>query len=131
MACNCIYFKRRTKKGIFYGYCTKRRSIVPLNASECYICENKEHKKYKTIKKVSKKRVFVSKNTYNIVFERDNGICRLCGNKNIHLHHIIYRSESKALIDEPSNCVLLCEKCHRLVHSDKKKYQPVLLEMNK
>lgn len=131
MACNCIYFKRRTKKGIFYGYCTKQRSIVPLNASECYICENKEYKKYKPIKKVSKKRVFVSKDTYNIVLERDRGCCRLCGNKNIQLHHIVYRSESKALIDEPSNCIMLCEKCHRLVHSDKKKYQPILLKMNK
>lgn len=131
MACNCIYFKRRTKKGIFYGYCTKRRSEVPLNASECYVCENKEYKKYKPIKKVSKKRVFVSKDTYNIVFERDNGMCRICGDKNVHLHHIIYRSESKALIDEPSNCILLCEKHHRLVHSDKKKYQPILLEMSK
>ena len=131
MACNCIYFKRRTKKGIFYGYCTKRRSIVSLNASECYVCDNKEYKKYKPMKKVSKKRVFVSKDTYNIVLERDRACCRLCGNKNIHLHHIVYRSESKALIDEPSNCIMLCEKHHRLVHSDKKKYQPILLDMNK
>ena len=131
MACNCVYFKRRTKKGIFYGYCTLKRSEVPLNASECYVCENKEYKKYKPIKKVSKKRIFVSKDTYNIVYERDRGMCRFCGNKNIHLHHIVYRSESKALIDEPSNCIMLCEKCHRLVHSDKKKYQPILLEMNK
>ena len=128
---NCVYFRRRTKKGIFYGYCTLRRSEVPLNASECYICDNKEYKMSKTIKKVSKKRVFVSKNTYNMVFERDNGVCRLCGNKNVQLHHILYRSESKALIDEPSNCILLCEKHHRLVHSNKKKYQPILLEMNK
>ena len=128
---NCTYFKRRTKKGIFYGYCTLKRSIVPLNASECYSCENKEYKKYKPIKKVSKKRVFVSKDTYNIVCERDRGMCRFCGNKNIQLHHIIYRSESKALIDDPNNCIMLCEKCHRLVHSDKKKYQPILLEMTK
>ena len=128
---NCVYFKRRTKKGIFYGYCTKQRSIVSLNASECYMCENKEYKKYKPIKKVSKKRIFVSKDTYNIVLERDRAMCRFCGNKNIQLHHILYRSESKALIDEPSNCIMLCEKCHRLVHSDKKKYQPILLEMTK
>lgn len=128
---NCVYFRRRSKKGIFYGYCTLRRSEVPLNASKCYVCDNKEYKKYKPIKKVSKKRVCISKDTYNIVFERDNGVCRLCGNKNIHLHHIIYRSESKALINEPSNCIMLCEKHHRLVHSDKKKYQPILLEINK
>lgn len=127
----CVNFKRRSKKGIIYGYCTLRRSEVPLNASECYICDNKEYKKYKPIKKVSKKRVCVKKDTYNMVFERDNGICRLCENKTIHLHHIIYRSESKALINEPSNCIMLCERCHRLVHSNKKKYQPILLEMNK
>ena len=131
MACKCVYFKQRSKKGVFYGYCTLKRSEVPLNASECYMCDNKEYKKYKPIKKVSKKRVFVSKDTYNIVYERDRGCCRLCGDKNIHLHHVIYRSESKALINEPSNCIMLCEKHHRLVHSDKKKYQPILLEMNK
>lgn len=140
---NCVYFKRRTKKGIFYGYCTLRRSIVPLNASECYTCENKEYKKYKPIKKVSKKRVCVSKNTYKIVLERSKDIfgvprCGLCNNAdNLQIHHILYRGERKELIDEPSNCIMLCHrdfsknKCHRLVHSNKKKYQPLLLEISK
>lgn len=143
MTCNCVYFKRRTKKGVFYGYCTKQRSEVPLNASQCYMCENKEYKKYKPIKKVSKKRIFVSDKTYQIVLEKSKDIfgvprCGLCNNAdNLQLHHIRYRGERKDLIDEPSNCIMLCHrdfsenKCHRLVHSNKKKYQPILLDMNK
>lgn len=127
----CVNFKQRTKKGIIYGYCSLRRQEVPLNASECYVCTNKEYKKYKPIKKVSKKRVCVTKETYNIVLERDKGVCRLCGNNNIELHHIYYRSERKDLINDPDNCIMLCNKCHRLAHSNKKKYQPILLEMNK
>ena len=137
MACNCIYFKRRTKKGIFYGYCTLKRSEVPLNASECHICENKEYKKYKPIKKVSKKRITVSRKTYDEVYEKCNGRCVICGtNQNLEYHHIYYRSERPDLIDDPNNGIMLCgefaNNCHKgKVHKNKKYWQPILLEMNK
>lgn len=129
MACNCVYFKRRTKKGIFYGYCTKQRSEVPLNASECYMCANKEYKKYKPIKKVSKKRVFVSKDTYNIVYERCKGRCAICGiNQNLHLHHIDGRGKDKT--DNPNNCIILCNHCHlEVVHKNNKYWRIKLKEM--
>ncbi len=126
---NCLYFRRRSKKGEIYGYCTLRRLEVPLNASECYSCSNREYKKRKAIKLVSKKRVFVSKKTYNQVYEECNGRCALCySTYNLHYHHIYYRSERKDLIDDPSNGIMLCEECHRLVHSNKRKYQPILLD---
>ena len=129
MACNCVYFKRRTKKGIFYGYCTLKRSEVPLNASECYVCDNKEYKKYKTIKKVSKKRVFVSKDTYSIVFEKCKGKCAICGtNQNLHLHHIDGRGKDKT--DNPDNCIILCNYCHlEVVHKNNKYWRVKLKEM--
>ena len=81
------------------------------------------------LKPVGKNRKTVSKETYNLVFERDHGRCRICGrNSGIQLHHILYRSERKDLIDEPSNCIMLCYQCHALVHSNKHKYQPILLK---
>lgn len=126
----CLNLKFRTHKGIKYQYCIKLRKKGHINENLCYMCEYKELKKTKTIKKVSKKRIFVKKETYNEVYIRDGGRCRLCGNyNNLHLHHIIYRSENKNLINEINNCIMLCINCHQLVHSNKNKYQPMLLEM--
>lgn len=131
----CINLKLRTKKGIKYFYCVRKRAEVDCKL--CFSCSYKEMKKTSKIavktrlKPISKKRVFVSKKTYNEVYERDNGICRMCGKSNIELHHIKYRSEAKDLIDVPSNCIMLCTDHHKLVHSNKKKYQPMLLEMTK
>lgn len=86
----------------------------------------------KPINKVSKKRIFVTEETYKKVYERDKGICQLCGtSQNLQLHHIVYRSENKQLINEPINCIMLCNNCHRLVHSNKHLWQPILLEKNK
>ena len=64
--------------------------------------------------------------------QRDNGRCVMlnyeCKGK-IELHHVRYRSERKDLINEPNNCVCLCTFHHKLVHSNKKKYQPILLKI--
>lgn len=132
---NCVNLRIRTKKGTKYFFCVRRKAVVERN--ECFSCSCREFKKtskiaVKTrIKPISKKRVCVTKETYNKVYERDKGLCRLCGNNNIELHHIYYRSERKDLINDPDNCIMLCNKCHRLVHSNKKKYQPILLEIKK
>jgi len=80
--------------------------------------------------KKKKKRETVTKETYNQVYERDKGRCRLCGSYNgIQLHHIIYRSESKERINDPNNCIMLCYKCHEMVHSNKHKWQKELKEI--
>ena len=131
---NCIYFKRRSKNYKNYFYCAFYKKEIELN--DCKNCIKKEYKEIKPIKvskpikKVSKRRVTVAKQVYECVYTRDEGKCVLChSNELIQLHHILYRSERKDLINEPSNCVLLCFKCHQLVHSNKKKYQPLLLKM--
>lgn len=143
---HCDNFMIRRKKGQIYYYCKLKRAIIERN--ECFSCNCKELKKVaknslktqnrKPIKKVSKKRITVSKETYNIVFDECTDIfniphCKLCSKNNtLVLHHILYRSQRKDLIDEPSNCIMLCNDCHLLVHSNKKKYQPILIEiMNK
>lgn len=60
-----------------------------------------------------------------VVWERDNAICQRCGldyravnrkaNK-FHIHHIV-SFQAKELRADPDNLVLLCDKCHRWVHS--------------
>lgn len=153
----CINMKYRSKKGQAYCYCTHKRSVIDFK--ECSGCLSKEYKKVakkalktqnkaysilkaKTpIKKVSKKRKVVSDKTYNIVLDRSKdelGVphCQLCGAvDNLQYHHVLYRSERKDLIDDPDNGLMLCHrdfsinKCHRVVHQNKKKYQPILLQI--
>ena len=60
------------------------------------------------------------------VRERDI-YCRLCGSTSLlQAHHIIYRSQGGK--DTLDNLILLCLYCHEKVHSNKKLYQPILLE---
>lgn len=58
---------------------------------------------------------------------RDSHRCRFCNLPSSHLevHHIKYLSEGGP--NHPANLITLCDEHHRLVHSDKKKWQPVLL----
>lgn len=136
----CQYLRQRHKKGELYYYCAKHREIVEYDCyreclDKCYK-ERAVPKAKKPIKKVSKKRKTVSEKTYNIVFERSQGRCQYCGAvDNLQLHHVRYRSERKDLIDDPDNCLMLCHKtfsvnrCHNKVHNNKKKYQPILLNI--
>ena len=88
----------------------------------------------KPINKKSKNKEEVTKKTYNEVSQRDKQTCRLldkdCKGK-LELHHIIYKSQDKAKINDISNCVMLCLTHHQLVHSNKKKYMTLLKEMIK
>lgn len=53
--------------------------------------------------------------------QRDHGHCRIpnCKERAVHLHHIVYRSQSKRLKWEPANLVSLCTEHHRLEHAGK------------
>lgn len=54
--------------------------------------------------------------------------CQLCGSTYfLQVHHIYYRSQLGLTV--PKNLIRLCDRCHRLVHSNKRKYQPMLLEL--
>ena len=101
---------------------------------ECKKCLKFEPHVNKPIKKVSNKRITVTEETYNKVMQRDKYKCRLLDCTcygNLELHHIRYRSEAKDLINEPTNCIILCNRHHRLVHSNKHLWQPILKEMIK
>ena len=97
----------------------------------CKKCLNFNPRANKPINKVSKHKKRVSDETYHLVLDRDIE-CRLKDEKcygRLELHHIVYRSEDVNLIDEPNNCIMLCTYHHKLVHSDKDKYQPILKEL--
>lgn len=129
----CKYFTIRSKNYKKYFYCRLDKKIINYT-DNCLKCLKIEFRKNKSINKVSKKRITVSKETYNGVIERDNYCCRLA-DKNcdgwLELHHIKYRSEAKELINEPSNCIMLCTYHHRKVHQNKAFWQPKLIDMNK
>lgn len=121
----CKYFRKRSKDLKPYFYCVKKGKQVIWGCYEN--CLKWQPRENKGIKKVSKKRIVVSDETYKEVFNRDNGLCQLCAKgTDLELHHIVYRSEDKNLINEPSNCIMLCNECHRKVHSNKKKWKPIL-----
>lgn len=84
----CKQLRVRQKNYKKYFYCCKTKTITYID--ECKKCLEFEPRVNKPIKKVSNKRIIVSKETYNKVFKRDEGKCRLCGTSlNLHLHHIM------------------------------------------
>lgn len=129
----CKNFRVRRRKGQIYYFCVSRKAEI--ERKECFCCNTRENRNVakmtvKTrIKPISKKRVFVSKKTYNIVYERCNGRCAICGtNQNLHLHHIDGRGKDKT--DNPDNCIILCNYCHlEVVHKNNKYWRVKLKEM--
>lgn len=55
-----------------------------------------------------------------LVLERDNYECQECGiDMDLHIHHIKLVKDNPELVNELSNCVTLCGKCHRKLHFPK------------
>lgn len=129
MYCKNLLKRQRQTKIVLY--CRKHKRYI-ISLVECKTCSDFEIKRNKPIKKASNKRITVTEETYNKVMQRDKGKCRLldctCYGK-LELHHIRYRSEAKDLINEPTNCIMLCLKHHKQVHSNKHYWQPILKEM--
>jgi 5-methylcytosine-specific restriction endonuclease McrA len=62
------------------------------------------------------------------VRERDGRRCRFCGTtRALHTHHIVYRSEHGS--NDEQNLITLCLGHHDKVHSNKRHWQPILLEL--
>lgn len=54
--------------------------------------------------------------------------CQLCGSTyNLHIHHIRYGACGRKTYI--GNLIRLCKSCHDKVHSNKKYWQPILIEM--
>jgi hypothetical protein len=68
------------------------------------------------------------KQVYQKTLELFDGCCAICKNNLVALHHIRYGYEygRKTYM---GNVIPLCKKHHDLVHTNKKKYMPMLIEM--
>jgi 5-methylcytosine-specific restriction endonuclease McrA len=78
------------------------------------------------LKKKKKSNSKVSGSTRRMVFDRFKHMCAYCGRSGrfLQIHHIKYRSEG---VDHSlDNLILLCEDHHMMVHSNKRKWQPML-----
>lgn len=78
--------------------------------------------------RTKKKRAPMTSELHDAVIMRDEFRCRYCGRfTDLHVHHIKYRSEGGP--DEETNLITLCSEHHDLMHSNKRKWQPLLLEL--
>lgn len=59
--------------------------------------------------------------------------CRGCNtSSNLHLHHVVYRGQKYGYLlgdHVRHNLITLCVECHQRVHTDKKRFLPILLGM--
>lgn len=69
------------------------------------------------------------KEVYQKTIDIYNGKCALCGSNQIHLHHIRYGGLYGGRKTYLGNVIPLCERHHRLVHTNKKVYMPMLIDM--
>lgn len=67
------------------------------------------------------------KEVYEKTIELYNGRCAICGNNQIQLHHIRYGACGRKTY--LGNVIPLCKQHHDLVHTNKRKYQPILIDM--
>ena len=63
-----------------------------------------------------------------IVWERDNGECQFCGRKQsdgvtLSVHHKCYRNLFKGGEEEAADCILICSREHKALHSMKCNYK--------
>ena len=65
--------------------------------------------------------------TYQKTWDLFDGKCAICGSTKIAMHHIRYGACGRKTY--MGNIIPLCDIHHRLVHSNKKKYQPELIKI--
>ena len=86
----------------------------------------------KTTKHVLNRKIKdISKQSREYIKNLFKGQCGLCGKQGTECHHIFYRSEARTRIDDVTNLFLLCIECHKMVHSNKKNWQPRLVGLRK
>lgn len=69
------------------------------------------------------------KKVYETTLELFDGCCALCGNPHVQLHHIRYGGMYGGRKTYLGNIIPLCKHHHDLVHTNKKAYMPLLIEI--
>jgi len=67
------------------------------------------------------------KEVYTTTLELFNNCCAICGSNQVQLHHIRFGACGRKTY--MGNVIPLCKKHHDLVHSNKRFYQPMLIDM--
>ena len=85
--------------------------------------------KFAKPRKRAKKPIHISKIIRASVIQRDKGVCRLCNQQAVDLHHMLFKSlggNNSAL-----NLISLCRHHHQLAHSHQHKYFKILFASQK
>lgn len=69
------------------------------------------------------------KEVYEKTLELFDGVCAICGSNQVALHHIRYGGIYGGRKTYMGNVIPLCPYHHRLVHTNKKKYMPILIKI--
>lgn len=69
------------------------------------------------------------KQVYQKTYDLFDGLCAICKSNQIHMHHIRYGGLYGGRKTYMGNVIPLCKKHHDLVHTDKNKYMPILIEI--
>ena len=69
------------------------------------------------------------KEVYQRTLELFNNCCALCGSPYVQCHHIRYGGLYGGRKTYMGNIIPLCKKHHDLVHTNKNKYMPILIDM--
>jgi hypothetical protein len=117
---DCVFAKANTRKSSQRASSSAKNKNTRRGLDSKVPNSNAEHRR------------LVSDELRQHVLKGDNYRCRLCGgNKNLALHHVIYRSnkKNKQWQDQSSNLITLCnEPCHlSVVHGNKKRFQKTCL----
>lgn len=67
------------------------------------------------------------KEVYKKTLELFDGVCAICGNNQVALHHVRFGACGRKTY--MGNVIPLCPYHHNLVHTNKRKYQPMLIEL--
>lgn len=69
------------------------------------------------------------KEVYKKTLELFNNCCAICGSNQVQCHHIRYGGLYGGRKTYMGNIIPLCKKHHDMVHKNKKKYMPMLIEI--
>ena len=69
------------------------------------------------------------KEVYEKTLNLFNNRCAICGSNQVQCHHIRYGGLYGGRKTYMGNIIPLCKNHHDLVHTNKKKYMPILIEM--
>lgn len=111
------------------SFCSEEHMIAKANKTRSSAARKTTTRRREAVKK----RAGITPEMRESVILADSGRCRFCGSirYDFECHHVYYRSEASHLpwVHERHNLLTLCTYCHGVVHGDKKRFQPLALQI--